>query len=131
MLKSEDPAALQQLIKLASTFFFGLDSDYQQDKATPFWGASAQPGPTYFFSKDINYLHIFVAHACGDTEGPTRFNRGYVYVRGQQCAGSKDCNDTIFTLFDLLSAPATFTCPQPKFFRTGYATTPPPYSLPH
>ena len=112
--------ALNALVDLAKLFAFGVDSDYQQDKATPFWGKSPQPGPTYFYSKETNYNHIVVAHACGDADGPTRLNRLCFYMRSQQCAGSKDCNDTVFTIFGLLAASTTPACPQPKLFRTGY-----------
>eukprot|EP00966_Prymnesium_polylepis_P295274 6818795-Prymnesium_polylepis.1 len=118
--ETKSQEALNALVDLAATFAFGVDSDYQQDKATPFWGKSPQPGPTYFYSKETNYNHILVAHACGDADGPTRLNRLYFYMRSQQCAGSKDCNDTIFTTFDLLAACATPACPQPNLFRTGY-----------
>ena len=119
-MESRSPDSLDRVVSLASTFDFGLDSDYQQDKATPFWGESPQPGPTYFFSKETSYVHIAVAHACGDSDGPTRFDRAYFYVRKKQCASSKDCNDTVFTLFDLLAAPLQPTCEQPPVFRTGY-----------
>ena len=119
-LHSESAEALNCLVNLASKFSFGIDSDYQQDKATPFWGKSPQPGPTYLFSKETNYLHIIVTHACGDSDGPTRLNRSYFYIRTQQCAGSKDCNDTVYTIFDLLAAPIEPPCAQPKLFRRGY-----------
>ena len=41
-------------------------------------------------------------------------------MREAECAGSKNCNDTVFTTFDLLAAPASPTCPQPALFRSGY-----------
>ena len=109
-----------RFLSSAVALIFGLDSDYQQDKATPNWGKSAQPGPTYFFSKETNYIHIMNAHACGDTDGPSRLSRNFLYIRSQQCAGSKDCNDTVFTMFNVLAAPLNYSCVQPLIFRTGY-----------
>ena len=41
-------------------------------------------------------------------------------MREAECAGSKNCNDTVFTTFDLLAAPASPTCLQPALFRSGY-----------
>eukprot|EP00966_Prymnesium_polylepis_P322238 7378507-Prymnesium_polylepis.1 len=72
-----------RFLSSAVALIFGLDSDYQQDKATPNWGKSAQPGPTYFFSKETNYIHIMNAHACGDTAGPSRLGRNFLYIRSQ------------------------------------------------
>ena len=110
------------LIASASDFTFALDTDYQQDKLTPFWGKSPQPGPTYFFSKETNYVHILIAPALGDpdTAHPSRLQRCVYYIRSQESAGSKDCNDTVFTIFDFLAAPLAPTCAQPQLFRTGY-----------
>ena len=125
---SGDATALESLISLGSIFKFSIDSDYQQDKATPFWGMSPQPGPTYFFSKETNYLHIANLHACGDADGPTRLARSYFYIRSQQCAGSKDCNDTVCTLFDILAAPPTCSCQQPALFRSGTRPLIPPHA---
>jgi len=119
-IESPSFAALNAIIACALAFSFGIDSDYQMDKPTPFWGKSPQPGPTYFYSKETNYLHIAVVHACGDADGPTRLDRSHCYIRSQQCAGSKDCNDTVFTLFNLLSSPTAVACPQPKLCRRGY-----------
>ena len=42
------------------------------------------------------------------------------YLRDQQCAGSKDCNDTVCTLFEALSHRWTPFCAQPKLYRSGY-----------
>ena len=111
---------LEEVIRLAAQFVYALDSDYQQDKMTPFWGKSPQPGPTYFFSKETNYVHIIIQHALGDKAGPTRIPRCQYYIRTQECAGSKDCNDTVFTIFDMLACPHPPTCTQPQLYRTGY-----------
>ena len=110
----------KRLYELASKFYFLLSSDYQQDKSTPFWGLSPQPGPTYFFSKETAYVHIINAHALGEAAGPTRLAYNHFYIRSQQCAGSKDCNDTVFTIFDMLAAPLIPVCPLPPVYRTGY-----------
>lgn len=118
--KSQASSAHDKFCSHAATFSLGLASDYQQDKATPAWHKSPQPGPTYFFSKDTNYVHLIVLNAFGDTEGSSRFTRNHFYIRPQQVAGSKDCNDTIFTIFSLLAAPAAPVCKQPQLYRTGY-----------
>lgn len=73
--------AADSFVALAASFKFGLDNDYQQDKGTPNWGRSPQPGPTYFFSKDVHYVHIINQHPLGDTDGPTRLFRNYFYIR--------------------------------------------------
>ena len=41
-----------------SGYAFEVATDYQQDKSYPHWGASAQPGETYFYSKIGLYVHI-------------------------------------------------------------------------
>ena len=76
-----EPEERVRFLQLASQFAFALDTDYQQDKATPFWGASPQPGPTYFYSKNTNYVHILVAHCLGEQLGPSRFARLLYYIR--------------------------------------------------
>ena len=43
-----------------------------------------------------------------------------MHFRSQECAGSKDCNDTVFTVFDALAAPTSPTCAQPQLYRDGY-----------
>ena len=65
--------------RLASRLKFCFDSDYQQDKSYPHWGKSPQPGPTYFFSKITNYVHLIVAGSCGISSEPTNFGRNEAY----------------------------------------------------
>lgn len=57
--------------------------------------------------------------------GPTRLARNVAYLRDQQCAGSKDCNDTVYTIFDYLARPMVPTCAQPKLLRSGFSFDPP------
>ena len=87
---------------------------------TPFWGKSPQPGPTYFYSKETNYVHIIILHALGDKAGPTRFPRCHYFIRTQECAGSKDCNDTVFTILDTLAWSRPPKCAQPLLYRPGF-----------
>ena len=77
------------LIKASAERTFHVDSDYQQDKLTPFWGSSPQPGPTYFYSKETQYIHIINSHSLGDASGASRLRRNHYYLRSQECAGSK------------------------------------------
>ena len=102
-----------------AAFRFNIAADYQQDKSIPNWGKSDQPGPTYFMSKETYYLHLIVSFANGISEGETRFGRNLVYIRSQQCAGSKDCNDTVWTLLDFLAG-GMRSRPDPPLFRTGF-----------
>ena len=104
----------------AAQLTFHVDSDYQQDKLTPFWGSSPQPGPTYFYSKDTQYIHIINCHSLGDASGASRLRRNHYYMRGQECAGSKTCNDTVFTFFDFLADRLSPVCKQPQLYRDGY-----------
>ena len=60
---AEAEGLLNQLLDLAAGFHFVIESDYQQDKHVPFWGKSPQPGPTYFMSKETNYVHIMLLDA--------------------------------------------------------------------
>ena len=110
----------ESLIAAASTLEFGFDSDYQMDKGVPSWRESPQPGPTYFMSKDTMYIHILLVSSLGSRTGPTRFQSNYYYIRRQICAGSKDCNDTVYTLFDMFAAPDEPVCVQPPRLRAGY-----------
>ena len=114
-----DGNAVLAFAREASKLMFNLDADYQQDKSYPHWGVSPQPGPTYFMSKVTEYVHIIVAHNCGISDGISRLSRNVIYIRGQQCAGSKDCNDTVFTIFDYL-ANGMSTHPDPPLLRTGF-----------
>ena len=128
-------------IKIAKTFTFITEHDYQQDKPTPIWHREAQPGPTYFMSHDTNYVHIIVSESLGeasdekqktdtsesDTEEATtasKFGRNKMYIRSQALMDEsyqlcKDSNDTISTYNHFLSG-APSTGYEPSVFRTGY-----------
>jgi len=75
---------VEPFVRLASLLEYGLDSDYQQDKTTPYWGRSDQPGPTYFMSKETNYIHIIIQHCLGSTTGYTRKQRTLYMMRALQ-----------------------------------------------
>ncbi|KAJ1638114.1 hypothetical protein T492DRAFT_946696 [Pavlovales sp. CCMP2436] len=98
----EEPGGYDELLDEIANFGFAFSSDYQQDKAVPYWGYSPQPGPTYFMSHLTFYVHIICAESLGQADGPLLFGRNRVYTRAQTVCGSKDGNDTLSTIFDFL-----------------------------
>jgi hypothetical protein len=68
------------------------------DEPIPQWGRSAQPGPTYIYSKLTNYVHILCAESCGASTGPSRFARNQVYIGSESIGGSKISNDAVVTV---------------------------------
>ena len=77
-------ADAEPFVRLAALLEYGVDSDYQQDKTTPSWRQSDQPGPTYFMSKETNYVHIIIQHCLGSTTGDTRKQRALYMMRALQ-----------------------------------------------
>lgn len=114
------PAMLDAFTKLAASVPFELATDYQQDKLTPSWNKSPQPGPTYFFPKKTNYVHILCSPSLGDTTGDSRFSRNHVYIREDTAGGSKNSNDTTSTVFDLLLGARNPSCRTPQLYRRGH-----------
>jgi hypothetical protein len=94
--------------------FFSISTDYQMDKAIPTWGRSKQLGPTYFFSKITQYLHIICVDSCGVASGPSRMQRNIVYTRDESSGGSKNSDDTVSTVFDFLLSRSEPASLQPK-----------------
>lgn len=118
-------ATIEEDADYFSQLIFIMESDYQQDKHLPHWGASPQPGPTYFMSHETAYVQIIVCPSLGEAKGDTRFGRNHMYTRSQ-CVGpedrvsrSKDSNDTVSTVSHFLSGvPSTMY--SPPIFRPGY-----------
>ena len=122
LMAGDQDVSLDEFESRLSAFHFEIASDYQQDKSYPHWGMSPQPGETYFMSKITVYVHIIILANLG-VKGQQNVRRTRFYLRDQQCAGSKDCNDTVCTLFEGLSHRWTPICPQPKLYRSGYSVT--------
>lgn len=116
----EQPDNYNALLDEIADFGFAFSSDYQQDKAVPYWGHSPQPGPTYFMSHLTYYVHIICAESLGHADGPSLFGRNRVYTRAQTVGGSKDGNDTLSTIFDFLLDNKT-TGVQLQLLRTGWS----------
>ena len=76
-------------------------------------------------SKVTCYVHIIVAFSLGTwgSSGDVATARNKIYIRDAQCAAAKDCNDTVYTLFDTLSGRKTPACPQPPIYRTCHSST--------
>ena len=125
--KHADGLVTDDDMKAAAKYFarlkFVMESDYQMDKFFPYWGASPQPGPTYFMSHNTCYVHIIVSQSLGDAVD-TNFGRNIAYTRDQcltdeRLSKSKDSNDTASTIFHFLSG-AESTGYEPSVFRRGY-----------
>ena len=50
----------EELLRLKEQFVLVLCADYQQLKLIPYWGASSQPGVTYYLQKMV--LQYFRCH---------------------------------------------------------------------
>jgi hypothetical protein len=116
----EEPDGYDALLDEIANFGFAFSSDYQQDKAVPYWGYSPQPGPTYFMSHLTFYVHIICAESLGHADGPSLFGRNRVYTRAQTVGGSKDGNDTLSTIFDFLLDNKSTGVQVPRL-RTGWS----------
>jgi len=106
----------------ASSDWFDVSCDYQQDKQMPAWNRSPQPGPTYFMSGETHYVHIFCVESCGVSSGSDRLSRNIVYTRSERDGGSKSSDDTLSTLCDMLRGGVTVGVGDPPVFRSGFTT---------
>ncbi|MCP4347350.1 MAG: hypothetical protein GY795_17735 [Desulfobacterales bacterium] len=84
--KEESEAVETNLQKLKNQIIFSVSLDYQQSKLTPHWGASAQPGETYYLRKLSHNIFGIVDHT---------LVKNAVYVFDERVAGSKNADTTI------------------------------------
>ena len=116
--------ALKEFISRAARLLFVMEHDYQENKNIPSWNASPQPGPVYFMSSRVFYVHVIVSPSLGLSQGESKYGRNVVYTRDEiittrKVKVGKYSDDTLSTVFHFFSGSPT-TGYEPSIFRTGY-----------
>ena len=65
--RSLSPEENERLTTMKCKFSVVLSVDYQMSKLIPYWGASSQPGSTYFLQKSSHNIYGIVNHATNDS----------------------------------------------------------------
>lgn len=62
------PEEYEHLIAMKRKFSVVLSADYQMSKLVPYWGASSQPGSTYYLQKLSHDIYGIVNHATNNSK---------------------------------------------------------------
>ena len=66
--RSLSPEENEHLTAMKRKFSVVLSADYQMSKLVPYWGASPQPGSTYYLQKLSHDIYGIVNHATNDSK---------------------------------------------------------------